>query len=184
VAADVAVVRFDWAYRTADPAHGVQSNDLAAEVEDMTTALHLLDGDPHLDHGRIILMGKSLGSMVAWPVLAKRPDVKAAVLLAPLCTLPASVSPSPWRENIYPGFADHDRPIALIGGQSDPLCRNEVLYRVAGAAKGPIRIAIVGGDHSFVAGPGVDAATQQATERNLELAVNNAVDTVLGWVRR
>lgn len=179
----VAVVRFNWAYFTANPASGKQSDDLAAELEDMSAAIDVARHDGRLDPKAMVLMGKSLGSVVAARLLDANREVKGAVLLTPICSLPASLLKQPWQHDIYPGLSTQARPMAMIAGDRDPVCATQALYRMAATAQGPVRVVVVGGDHGFRAGPNRDPATAETTQRNIDLAIANAVDAARAILR-
>ena len=131
--------------------------------------------DPRFDAANTVLIGKSLGSMVAVRGLADNPHVKALVLLTPLCSI--KPTEAAWSAAPYPHFAELTRPVTLLGGDDDPLCELPALYRMALAPKAPVRVVVVGGDHGF--GSGADAA-RGAT--NLALAAENAADAAWGYL--
>lgn len=76
------VYRFDWAYWTAGTP---PSADLSDEHEDLRTVLARVRDDPRADPERIVLAGKSLGSLVAWDIFREDTDLQTLVLLTPLC---------------------------------------------------------------------------------------------------
>jgi dienelactone hydrolase len=179
----IAVVRFDWAYRTANPATGQQSADLTVEEDDMGAALALARKDPRLDPARIVLMGKSMGSVVAVRLFDRSAELRGAVLLTPVCSLPKRPGAPDWYAAPYAAFARQTRAMAMVAGDKDPVCSPADLYRMATTAAGPVRVAVVGGDHGFKAGPDNDPAAVEATQRNLDLAVRNAVDATATYLQ-
>jgi len=184
LAADgIAVVRFDWAYRTADPAKGQPSADLVAETQDLSAALAFARKNVRFDPTQIVVMGKSLGSVVAFRVFVRNPDLRGAVLLTPLCSLPSRPDAPAWALDPYPDFGGQRRPVALVAGDKDPICSLAALYRMAGEPASPARVAVTGGDHGFAAGAGADPATAEATRRNLDLAARNAADAAAAYLR-
>jgi alpha/beta superfamily hydrolase len=68
----IAVYRFNWAYFSNDAKNGQPSKEYVAEIEDMTAVLTKVRSDPRVAKDKIAVAGKSLGSLVAWQVLAKK----------------------------------------------------------------------------------------------------------------
>jgi len=188
VAAGIGVVRFDWAYHVRDPQHGQQSADRGAEIEDLTTALALAKKAPWVDPSRIAVGGKSLGSIIAWRVLRREPDVRGALLLTPVCSPkpklePASAGPppSPVVDGNYPDVRAETRPTAWILGKNDPACAPSILYQHLAGAGGGAQIDVLRGDHTFSEGSssatGTAATTSAATnEKSLDLVARLSVD--------
>lgn len=146
-----AVVRFNWAYFTAQPKPGAPSKDLADELQDLRTVLAAAKADPRIRVDAIAVGGKSLGSVVAWRALAQDPSLRAGLFLTPVCSriAPGQAAPTPLGEQNYPGLRAEARPLLFVLGDRDPLCDPAVMYRMAAESAGPARVAVVGGDHSF-----------------------------------
>jgi acetyl esterase len=182
VAAGVGVFRFDWAYHVRDPEHGQQSADRAAEIEDLTTALALARKAPWVDPSRIAVGGKSLGSIIAWRVLRKEPDVRGALLLTPVCSpKPKTESPgqppSPVVDGNYPDVHAETRPTAWILGKADPACAPSILYRYLAGAGGSAQVDVLRGDHTFAEGPPAErGAATAVNERSLDLVARLSSD--------
>ena len=124
-AAGVGVVRFDWAYFSAQ---GQPSDDLAPEREDLQTVLAHVRGLKHVDVDRLTVAGKSLGSLVAWQVFRADPDVSRAVLLTPLCSRSTDGTLQSVAAERYPGANGRDaRPALWVLGDRDPACAPAVL---------------------------------------------------------
>jgi hypothetical protein len=176
----VAVFRFNWAYYTKDAKEGRPSKDLTLEVEDMQAVLDRARGDARVAADKLFVAGKSLGSIVAWKLLRADPQLKGAVLFTPICSRrqPGSDTPLPVADSNYPELSVEARPIAFIVGDHDPLCLAPQLYRFAAGAKGPVRVAVVGGNHSFEDPALTGAAATAATQRNIELVAQLAADFV------
>ncbi|QDQ27890.1 hypothetical protein FNU76_16905 [Chitinimonas arctica] len=176
----VAVLRFDWAYFSRDKKSGLPGEGNADELEDMRTVLNFARQDKRLDGKRMMLGGKSLGSLVGWRVFRSAPELQAALLLTPVCSRENQQGvPVAEMDANYPGLAEEKRPLALVSGERDPLCHNPILYSALSRAVRPVRVSIIGGDHGFRLGDGKDAATLAQNERNLALAVHAASDFVL-----
>ncbi|MBI3884819.1 MAG: alpha/beta hydrolase [Opitutae bacterium] len=149
VARGCAVFRFDWAYYTADPKAGRASKNLATEVEDMTAVVAQARRDARVAADRIFSGGKSLGSEVAWRVLAADRTLRGGLLLTPVCSRVRDGAVVSLAVENYPGLARETRPLCFIAGEQDPLGNAPILYRFAAGAGGPARVAIVSGNHTF-----------------------------------
>src|SRR5688500_5830373 len=73
--------RFDWAYYSQK---GQPSNDLSRESEDMQAVVELARADARIDASQIVILGKSMGTVVAFRVFNRNRTAKALVLLPPL----------------------------------------------------------------------------------------------------
>jgi pimeloyl-ACP methyl ester carboxylesterase len=140
VARGVAVFRFDW---TAP----------GAEAADMRAMLAMVRGDPRIAADNIWLGGKSLGSMIAWQLLAEEPQLRGAVLLTPICTPPDGTADGP-----YPGIERAGRPLLFVAGAQDRLCEPASLYRFAARAAGHARVNVIAGGHDLGGEAGADLA--------------------------
>lgn len=171
LAQGIAVYRLDWAYRVAGTPFAQQPRDKKAEIEDMRTALALAQKDPSIDRGRILLAGKSLGSVIAWQLLRVTPEVKGAILLTPVCD-PEENPEAPAR--FYPELGAERRPRLWIVGDADPVCPVPLLHRYIADGGAPDRVAVIAGNHSYRSPdhPGRD-------RRALDLAVQLATDFAL-----
>jgi dienelactone hydrolase len=176
VAQGIAVFRFDWAYHVKDPEHGVPSKDRAPEIEDMNAVLALARKQAWVDGSRIVVGGKSLGSIIAWRVLRATPDLKGALLLTPVCSPPGPAPIAP--DTNYPDVSHEGRASAWVLGDRDPVCKDPILYRFLAEAAGPARIAVLEGNHSFEDGPTTDPVVAARAEREIDLASRLAADFV------
>lgn len=178
LARGVAVWRFNWAYFTADAARGQPSDDLQLEREDLLAVLDRALADPRVARERVLVGGKSMGSLVAWSVLRERPAVRAAVLLTPVCSgVVAGVPVAEFDQN-YPGVADERRPLLLVSGDQDPLCAPSVLYRLAALPPGPVRVAVLDGNHGLNVLAGSVDEREAARRHNAVLAATLVADFV------
>lgn len=148
LARGVAVWRFDWAYTSRQPA-GRPSPRLADELEDLRSVVEKARSDSRVAADRLFVAGKSLGSGVAWQVLASDPGIRGGVLLTPVCSERNGAAVVSIADENYPGVARERRPLLLVAGDSDPLCEPAALYRLAAAAGGPSRVSVIGGNHGF-----------------------------------
>ncbi|GAP38882.1 alpha/beta family hydrolase [Piscinibacter sakaiensis] len=176
----LAVLRFDWAYHRAEP-RGRPSPALAREVEDLRAAVAAARRLPGIDAARVLVGGKSLGSLVAWRVFAEDPALRGALLLTPVCSRPGADGGPGTAEAAanYPGLAAEARPVLWLQGDRDPLCATALLWPQLAALAGPaLRVAVVGGDHGFGDRrlPAPQAAL--ATERHVDAAARLAAGFV------
>lgn len=151
VKAGFVAARFNWRYHAKQ---GEPSEDLAAEVADMQAVLDHVKTDPRVDPQRIVVAGKSLGTMVAYRVLQKNPDLRGALLLTPLFREKGS------HERDYPGFTGLDRPTVFLAGDNDAgLCQLPLMYAALATVKAPLaKAVVVAGNHSLEVAPRGDAA--------------------------
>jgi predicted alpha/beta-hydrolase family hydrolase len=168
-AAGFTVVRFDWAYFTAK---GEPSADLATEIADLDGAVAFARGLEGVT--KVIVAGKSLGTMVAIARLEQKPDDAAALLLL---TLPLTQGdPAATAREGMDGLLHTKIPALVVVGDHDPLCPLPVLYAYAAKAQTPFRVVVVPGDHSLAKAKG----DESETEENVGLCASAAVL----WARR
>jgi predicted alpha/beta-hydrolase family hydrolase len=153
-AAGVHVLRFDWAYFTAK---GERSRDFATEREDLEAVLAHAKAIDGVD--KVILAGKSLGSMVAFfRAVEKRDDLAGLALL----TFPLHASGQPthvFRE--MQALRELDLPVLLLGGDKDSLAAVGATYALAAACRTPPQVVIVPGDHGLNDPVKTDAKTRE-----------------------
>lgn len=180
VSQGVAVYRFNWAYFTAVPKAGSPSEDLASEVQDMKAVLAAAQAEPRVNRSKLSVGGKSLGSLVAWRVLAGNKSLQAGLFLTAVCSRVPSgrLAPDFLADENYPGVAAEVRPLLFISGDQDPLCAPAVLYRFAANSGGTARVAIVGGDHSFESKALSGDAAVEARTRNIDSVAGLAANFV------
>jgi predicted alpha/beta-hydrolase family hydrolase len=163
-------VRFDYDYftRRAEPSKG-----LVDEADQMNAVINEAFKDPRIDQKKIIIAGKSLGSVVAHKVFTQRNTYLGEILLTPVI---ATVEDG---ERFYPNLSTSGRPAVLIVGNADtenaPL---GVVYNYLKDASRKIMLDIVAGDHGFELG-GTTAYAKRANAANIDAALNTAEY----WVR-
>lgn len=164
----VAVFRFNWAYFTAQPV-GRPSADLSREVGDLQAVVAAARAHPRVAAENLSVGGKSLGSIVAWRVLAADPGLRSGLFLTPICSrVPKGESVPRSEASVnYPGFAAERRPTLWIAGDQDPLCAPGMLYAFASTGAPAARVAIVGGDHGYENRALPPAAAATALKGNL-----------------
>jgi predicted alpha/beta-hydrolase family hydrolase len=159
-------VRFDWAYFTAK---GQPSEGLANEAEDFEAAISHARSIEGVK--KVIVAGKSLGSMVALKRAAKRSD---DLLGLALLTFPIADGAT-LREGVDAG-ARLSIPVVIVNGDTDPLCPLAFLYKLVAEWKTPPSICIVPGDHGLQGATKADAETAE----NVDLAAR----ALVLWARR
>jgi predicted alpha/beta-hydrolase family hydrolase len=145
--AGIGVIRVEWAYRVKDPQCKQHSPDRAAEIEDLRAALAHARSLEWVDRQRLILGGKSLGSIVSWHIFRDEPELRAAVLLTPIGK-PQEAGPRLLGDN-YPEAAQEKRPSLWVLGDDDEVCTLPVLYRHLAGYAGRARTLVVGGDQDL-----------------------------------
>jgi predicted alpha/beta-hydrolase family hydrolase len=176
----VVAYRFDWPYFRATP-RVKPSAGLAEELDALQVAVRAARADRRADPARVLVGGKSLGSVVAWRAFAADPQLRGALLLTPLCTRAAEgVAPQPTGLAAYPGSDKEARPVALLLGDQDPLCAIPHVYAWSATAGPAWRVNVVGGDHGFehkaLAAAAADAAHVRSVRAVADLATDFAAE--------
>lgn len=170
--AGFATIRFNWAYHVQDRENGKPSLDRRPEIEDMQTAIAYAKQQSWVDKQRIAVAGKSLGSIIGWRVFQADPELKAAILLTPVCRTPPGLAQQ------YANAADETRPSLWLLGNADPVCVTSDLYGYLGTKPNPARIAIVDGNHALA------QEGQPADPGNLALAAKIAAQFAVSAIRQ
>lgn len=171
-----ASLRFDWRYYSADPKQGKPSKELVSEREDLAAAAAFLRAHPRIDASRIVVVGKSLGSVVAGQVFAEDGGFRAVMLLTPVCTDPSSTP------RYYGRRADDKRPIVMVLGDADPACPLLALQDWARGERTPVAIVTLPGDHGFHVESGPKASPRD--ERNVRQATAIAAHWIADILER
>jgi predicted alpha/beta-hydrolase family hydrolase len=180
----VAIVRFEWNYCNSNPSQPTPSPDLKNEIEDFQTVLEYIKSHTSINKTKIILAGKSLGSLVSYAVFAKELSAKALVLLTPVCSYTTDENgkplPEPMKvcEENYPKIKDDSRPVLMTMGNLDSLCILSVLYDFLKDSKGNIATFVAGGDHGFRIKDSHGNVDQVKTQKN----INTVVSATLNWI--
>jgi alpha/beta superfamily hydrolase len=178
----IAALRFDWAYTAAK---GRPSAGLKAEREDLEAVLAFAKAHERVDGKRILLAGKSLGTLVVYPAFRSHPELRGLFLLTPVVTwkwgedgkeLPKARSVL--AEN-YPGLSETKRQVVITVGDRDRLCALPMLYAGLSGTKGNVASVVVGGDHGLNLGSWRDEAFKKPNAANVAVAVKATVQ----WMR-
>lgn len=168
---DVAVIRFEWSYCNNPKAQErVPSDDLSNEIEDFQTVLTFAKNFNFGDQTKIIIGGKSLGSLVSYQVFAKETSLRSLLLLTPVCTYkpdPQSAPASCAEEN-YPNIGTETRPILFALGNQDPLCALPMLFDYLKITKGNVTALAGIGDHGFRSVKPSGEVDQEQTQKNID----------------
>lgn len=166
----IAVIRFNWAYFHSKTRKASPSSNLDLEYEDFLTALNDAKTDPRTDKNALFIGGKSLGTGVAWRLFKNHPDLKALVLLTPICSKTDDGDTTSEIEQNYPHLKNETRPILFILGDSDPACASHILLSYLSERKNNMTVSIIGGNHGF---DNPHLNTQEAEsfkQKNIQLA--------------
>jgi alpha/beta superfamily hydrolase len=158
--------RFNWAYYSKDPVNGSPADDLSTEIEDMKAVLDWAKKDSRVDLGKVILAGKSLGSLVSYAVFAQDPTIAGLILMTPICTQ----EKLPVGEEAYPKFASQTRPVSMILGNQDAACDLPMLYDFIKSNPGNVTVNVFGGGHSLTFGKAGDPNNAEKDAKNIEAA--------------
>jgi predicted esterase len=178
------IVRFEWAYCLKDPSKPIPSDNLANEIEDFKTVMAYAISNPAVDAEKIIIAGKSLGSVVAYSVFQSTPSAKGLVLLTPLCTYTTDDNgnplPTPLQvcEENYPLMKKDSRPIYMTMGDRDSACIVNVLFDYLKDSQGNVLVNVAGGDHGFRVKKLDGTIDAVKTQRNID----SVIDGILNWV--
>jgi predicted alpha/beta-hydrolase family hydrolase len=164
-------VRFNYTYFAAK---GTPSEGLVDEVDQFNAVIQEAMKDPRVDPKRLIIAGKSLGSVVAHRIFQQNPSYLGEVLLTPvILTLEDA-------QRLYPNLPLAGRPTVLIVGNQDvdnaPL---GVVYNYLKDASRKVMLDVVAGDHGLEIGGSSDVA-KRANAAN----VDSALDVAQYWVRQ
>jgi hypothetical protein len=152
-AKNYAIFRFEWSY--CGTASEKPSAGLKNEVEDMITVLEFAQKQASVDPSKIVIAGKSMGSGVAYRIFSQHPELKAAVLLTPICSVTTDENNNPLSEPVsicdksYPHLKEDLRPVLMAMGNQDENCVLPVLFDFLKDSKGNIQTFVAGGDHGF-----------------------------------
>jgi predicted alpha/beta-hydrolase family hydrolase len=149
------VLRFDWAFFTAG--RKSPSESLSAEVADLEGAIAFAKRQPGVS--KVILSGKSLGTMAAAKRLETKSDDLTALLLL---TLPLTQGDDAGTAREGMDSLLHTKlPTLIVVGDHDPLCPLPVLYDFAAKCDAKPRIVVVPGDHGLSKGNGDESETEE-----------------------
>ncbi len=165
------VVRFDYAYFAEK---GKPSIGLVDEVDQYNAVVTEAIKDPRIDPRRIILSGKSLGSVVAHRVFKQDTKYMGEVLITPIFPNAEDA------DRLYPDLLLTDRTAAIIVGNAEtqdaPIAS---IYDYLKDVNGKVMLNIVAGNEGFSLG-GDTADAKRANAMNIDMAL----ETAEYWVRQ
>jgi predicted alpha/beta-hydrolase family hydrolase len=168
----IVAVRFEYAYFTAK---GEPSKGLVDETEQFKAVVTAALKDPRIDPKRVVIAGKSLGSVVAHRVFQLEPTYAGEVLLTPVIPTVDDAN------RLYPNLPLAGRPTAIVVGNSDtdnaPL---GVVYNYLRDASRKVMLNVVAGDHGYWVSEGKDDAGRTRNAANTDMALEVAEY----WVRQ
>lgn len=177
------VIRFEWAYCLKDPTKPNPSANLVNENEDYLTVLNYAKTLPSVDTNKILIAGKSLGSLVAYSIFKSDITTKALILLTPICSYTTDENGNLLNEPMrvcdenYPEMKKDKRPIIMAMGDKDDLCILGVLFDYLKDSSGNIQVNIAGGDHGFRIKSSDGTLDNERTLRNID----NVIGNILNW---
>lgn len=169
-AAAFTALRFDWAYFAS---RGNPSADLANERDDLEAVIGFVRALPGIK--KVVLAGKSQGSMVVLARAASNPEDLAGLALLTL-PLHAPGSAALYTETQTMRLLDLQVPSLVVSGDADRLASLPVLYGLLAKATNPPRLVVVPGGHGFEKSK--DDSSQTADNVSL------AVSALVLWCRR
>jgi hypothetical protein len=177
-----AVFRFEWSY--CETSNKTPSAGLRNELEDMAAVLEFAKKHAAVEDSNIVIAGKSMGSGVAYKIFSQRPELKALVLLTPLCSETTDENDKPLPkplsvcEKNYPHLKEDRRPILMTMGNKDEACVLPVLFDYLKDSKGNVQTFVAGGDHGFRIFDVTGAVDPVKTQTNIETVVG----VTLNWM--
>ena len=162
-------LRFDWRYYSNNPTSGKASRDFIAEQADFEAALAFLKKHPRVDASRIVIAGKSMGSIVAGRTFVADTTPRALLLFTPVCRSGGDAAKN------YHGVIADKRPVIVVMGNRDGICPLANLYYWAKDGDPRIAVLTFPGDHGLLVGNAQDGALAPRNQRNIDNAVNAAV---------
>ena len=164
-----ATLRFDWRYYSNNPADGRASRDFIAEQADFEAALAFLKKHPRVDASRIVIAGKSMGSIVVGRAFVADTTLRALLLFTPVCRSGGDAAKN------YHGVIADKRPVIVVMGNRDGICPLANLYYWAKDGDPRIAVLTFPGDHGLLVGSAQDSALAPRKQRNIDHAINAAV---------
>ncbi|MGZ3782543.1 MAG: hypothetical protein ACXVCY_17995 [Pseudobdellovibrionaceae bacterium] len=138
----------------------------------MKTVLRLAKNDSRVDTSKIVLAGKSLGTLVSYNVFNSDVSLAGLILMTPLCTNPDNQTAI--GNESYPNFSANKRPIAILIGNSDSMCSLPMLYDFVKGNAGNVAVNVFGGGHSLTFGKAGDPNNAERDARNIGAAATTA----------
>lgn len=170
-------LRFNWKYQTDG---GSPSVDFKNEIEDLESVITYARSLKNSDQNKILMAGKSLGTVVSYEVFQKDQSLHSLYLLTPICTQywnerGEEVPPFPTMEKYYPLLKTEKRPVHITVGDKDRLCELKMLYEFLSQTDRAPTLSIVGGDHGLNLGPWNDPNFHKPNRLNRKVAIDGNI---------
>jgi len=159
----IAAFRFNWNYVKSS---NQPSPDRIHEKEDMQTVIDYAKKDLKIDSSKIIIAGKSLGSIVCYANFRENPHMAGLFLLTPICVN------DQYMNTLYPDLAKVTVPTMILLGNKDNYGNLSVLYKYLQTAGNNIVSVVLPGDHSLNVEKVGESEISLKNNKNAELAVN------------
>ena len=174
------VVTFNWGYFPG----GQPSGRLAEETADLELVLEYVQSTADFDPSKIVLVGKSLGSVISHKVFSSEKELKALVLLTPVCTSYYDEKgekmpfPVPVGKILYPKMKSIIRPVIIVSGHKDPRCLVPMFHNYMQAMPENIISISVPGDHSLRVSQNKDRKSLRQNIQNID----STVQVISNWL--
>lgn len=128
------VYTFNWAES------GIDNNHLEG-LKALESILAVIRNDPQIDNDKLILVGKSFGSIITNELFNKDQSIKALIQLNPFCD----------NQYVNPlsSYIGAHRPVTIIASTNNQYCSINKLYNELPGADNNISIHTIAGDYAF-----------------------------------
>jgi surfactin synthase thioesterase subunit len=168
------VYRFNWTSFLKNPTNPPRSRRFEQEIENIQQVVSVARTDSRVDPARIVLAGKSMGSVLSFSLMQKESIARGLVIITPLCNNVESEEPK--IERSYPDLIKVAFPILFLLGDKDPNCDLATLGKTVRGAGGNVLVGLVEGNHYLTYGTKViDAVPDNKDQTNLDVAAKLAV---------
>lgn len=169
---NIAAVRFNWQFYSNK---SKPSEKYAVEVNDVIDIIRKMKVHPQIDSQRVYIIGKSLGSVLAYRAALRDKNLKGIVLLTPI--MPDTTGS--YNEFYYPGILKEQRPVLFALGDNDAdNCILKTLYKCASLMETTPDILVTQGDHGFNIEEYQEGKTSVKNDKNID----NITDLVIQWL--
>lgn len=174
------VIRFNWSFYTNNTSSPYEGMDAFPEqLEDVTKVILIAQNDARVQKDNISLLGKCLGSIVAWHYMQHIEDheIKSIILLTPIFKTKELI------DVYYPTIKELKVPILIIVGNNDEMnCKLPLLYKFFAEKPSFAEICVIDGDHLLEVFDYKNDIDDQKTKQNyqvLKLRLMNFLDNTI-----